>query len=203
LRSSIATFDQAVSATFGDPIALQMIGTVRSYCIAEQWVSFGCGYCVAEQRVGFGCGYCIAEQAVCLSGSDCVAEQWIGFGGGEGIQCKNRESDTEDSLAFHDDVLRVAVVGYGADLTPHRGYENFIDLMVVIDAINSWSSMSCYWIDLYAVAYVTKRNALQSRKHKTDNLIFDSIIHTKKDPYQSKPKRVFPHSDDPYFKSSK
>ena len=40
-------------------------------------------------------------------------------------------------------------------------------------------------------------------KHKTENLIFDSIIHTKKDPYQSKPKRVFPHSDDPYFKSSK
>ncbi|WP_178083768.1 hypothetical protein [Pseudomonas sp. Sample_9] len=191
MRSSGATFEQTVSATFGDPITLQMIGAIRGYCIAEQWVSFGCGYC-------------IAEQAVCLSGGrDRITEQRVGFGGGEGIQCKNRESDTEDSLAFHDDVLRVAVVGYGADLTPHRGYENFIDLMVVIDAINSWSSMSCYWIDLYAVAYVTKRNALQSRKHKTDNLIFDSIIHTKKDPYQSKPKRVFPHSDDPYFKSSK
>jgi hypothetical protein len=136
LRSSGATFEQTVSATFGDPIALQMIGAIRGDCIAEQRVGFGCGYCIAEQRVGFGGGYCVAEQAVRLSGGDRVAEQWVGFGGGEGIQCKNRESDTEDSLAFHDDVLRIAVVGYGADLTPRYEYENFIDLMVVIDAIN-------------------------------------------------------------------
>jgi hypothetical protein len=136
LRSSGATFEQTVSATFGDPIALQMIGAIRGYCIAEQRVGFGRSDCIAEQWIGFGCGYCIAEQAVRLSGGDRVAEQWVGFGGGEGIQCKNRESDTEDSLAFHDDVLRIAVVGYGADLTPRNEYENFIDLMVVIDAIN-------------------------------------------------------------------
>jgi hypothetical protein len=137
LRSSGATFEKTVSATFGDPIALQMIGAIRGYCIAEQRVGFGRSDCIAEQWIGFGCGYCIAEQAVCLSGGrDRITEQRVGFGGGEGIQCKNRESDTEDSLAFHDDVLRVAVVGYGADLTPHRGYENLIDLMVVIDAIN-------------------------------------------------------------------
>jgi hypothetical protein len=136
LRSSGATFEQTVSATFGDPIALQMIGAIRGYCIAEQWIGFGCGYCVAEQWVGFGGGYCVAEQTISLSSGHRVAEQWVGFGGGEGIQCKNRESDTEDSLAFHDGVLRGAVVGYGVDLTPRYGYENFIDLMVVIDAIN-------------------------------------------------------------------
>lgn len=56
--------------------------------------------------------------------------------------------------------------------------------------------MSRYWIDLHAVAYVIKRNALQSRKHKTENPVSDSFLHTKKDPYQSKPKRVFPHLDD-------
>jgi len=123
LRSSSAAFEQAIGTAFSDPIALQMIGTVRGYCVAEQRVSFGGRYGVAEQTVG-------------LSSGDRVAEQRVGFSGGEGIQRKNRESDTEDSLAFHDDVLRGAVVGYGADLTPRHGYENFIDLMVVIDAIN-------------------------------------------------------------------
>jgi hypothetical protein len=126
-----------------------MIGTVRGYCVAEQWIGFGSSYGVAEQRVSFGGRYGVAEQRVSfggrngvaeqtvgLSSGDRVAEQRVGFSGGEGIQCKNRESDTEDSLAFHDDVLRGAVVGYGADLTPRHGYENFIDLMVVIDAIN-------------------------------------------------------------------
>jgi hypothetical protein len=149
LRSSSAAFEQTVGTTFGYPVVLQVIGTVRGYCIAEQWIGFGRGYGVAEQwigfsgrygvaeqRVGFGGGYGVAEQTVCLSSGDRVAEQRVGFSGGEGIQCENRESDTENSLAFHDDVLRVAVVGYGADLTPRHGYENFIDLMVVIDAIN-------------------------------------------------------------------
>jgi hypothetical protein len=136
LRSSSAAFEQAIGTAFSDPIALQMIGTVRGYCVAEQWIGFGSSYGVAEQRVSFGGRYGVAEQTVGLSSGDRVAEQRVGFSGGEGIQCKNRESDTEDSLAFHDDVLRGAVVGYGDNLTPRHGYENFIDLMVVIDAIN-------------------------------------------------------------------
>jgi hypothetical protein len=176
LRSSGATFKQTVSATFGDPIALQMIGAIRGYCIAEQRVSFGCGYCIAEQRVGFG--------------------------GGEGIQCKNRESDTEDSLAFHDDVLRVAVVGYGADLTPHHGYENFIDLMDVIDAINSWSSMSRCWIDLHAVAYVIKRNALQVESIKPKIPFLTVFAHKKRPASVETETGLFPLRR-PYFKSSK
>jgi hypothetical protein len=138
LHSSCTAFEQAVGTAFSDQVTFQAIGAVGSDCIAEQWIGFGRGYGVTEQ--------------------------WIGFSGSEGIQCKNRESDTEDSLAFHDGVLRGAVVGNGTDLTPHRGYENFIDLMVVIDAINSWSSMSHHRADIRDIAYVSKRNALQSRK---------------------------------------
>ncbi|WP_285409589.1 hypothetical protein [Pseudomonas sp. FR229a] len=38
---------------------------------------------------------------------------------------------------------------------------------------------------------------------KLTNRISDSFMQAKKDPDRSKPKRVFPHSDDPYFRSSK
>ncbi|MET1069358.1 MAG: hypothetical protein ABWY28_15240, partial [Pseudomonas prosekii] len=36
-------------------------------------------------------------------------------------------------MAFHDRVLRVLLVGYGADVTPRIFYENFIAVMVNID----------------------------------------------------------------------
>ena len=37
---------------------------------------------------------------------------------GESVHCKNRESDAEKDLAFHDGVLRGVVVWYGGDVTP-------------------------------------------------------------------------------------
>jgi hypothetical protein len=37
---------------------------------------------------------------------------------GESVNCKNRESDAEKDLAFHDGVLRGVVVWYGGDVTP-------------------------------------------------------------------------------------
>jgi hypothetical protein len=39
-------------------------------------------------------------------------------GSGKSVNCKNRESDAEESLAFHDRVLRGVVGWYGADVTP-------------------------------------------------------------------------------------
>jgi len=118
LHSDGAAFKQTVGTTFGNSIA--------------------------EQRVGFGgCGYGVAEQWISLSsGGDCITEQWIGLsssrngalfqqtissafgdqrfgrGSGKSIQGKERESDAEKGLAFHECVLRDAVVGSGADLTP-------------------------------------------------------------------------------------
>jgi len=41
-------------------------------------------------------------------------------------------------LAFHDRVLRGVVGGYGADLTPRIFYENFIDVMVTINASDGY-----------------------------------------------------------------
>jgi hypothetical protein len=57
----------------------------------------------------------------------------VNRGSGESVNCKNRESDAEDSLAFHEGVLRGVVVGSGADVTPRIFYENFIAVMVNID----------------------------------------------------------------------
>jgi hypothetical protein len=36
----------------------------------------------------------------------------------------------------------VLLVGYGADVTPRIFYENFIDVMVTIDASNGWNVFS-------------------------------------------------------------
>ncbi|MBU0817577.1 MAG: hypothetical protein KKC24_01845, partial [Gammaproteobacteria bacterium] len=55
---------------------------------------------------------------------------------GESVNCKNRESDAEKDLAFHDGVLRGVVVWYGGDVTPRIFYENFIEVMVNIDGID-------------------------------------------------------------------
>jgi hypothetical protein len=52
---------------------------------------------------------------------------------GESVNCKNRESDAEEELAFHGGVLQGVVVLYGADVTPRIFYENFIEVMVTID----------------------------------------------------------------------
>ncbi|CAI8903426.1 hypothetical protein EMIT0P171_30277 [Pseudomonas sp. IT-P171] len=57
-------------------------------------------------------------------------------GRGKSVNCKNRESDAEDGLAFHDRVLRGVVGWYGANVTPRIFYENFIDVMVTIDGID-------------------------------------------------------------------
>jgi hypothetical protein len=39
----------------------------------------------------------------------------------------------------------VLLVGYGADVTPRIFYENFIDVMVTIDASNGWNVFSTGW----------------------------------------------------------
>jgi hypothetical protein len=50
------------------------------------------------------------------------------------VNSEYRKSDAEDGLAFHDRVLRGVLGWYGADVTPRIFYENFIDVMVTIDA---------------------------------------------------------------------
>ena len=110
LHSCVATLDQAIGATFG--------------------------YTTFQQTIGAAFGYTAFNQAIRPAFSD----DGLGGSGGESVNCKNREGDAEKDLAFHDGVLRGVIGWYGADVTPEIFYENFIELMVTIDASNGCQS---------------------------------------------------------------
>ncbi|VVP42202.1 hypothetical protein PS898_04880 [Pseudomonas fluorescens] len=87
MHSHSTALKQPICTTFGNQIALQTIRTISSNCVAEQWVSLS------------GC-------------CNRIAEQWIGLSSaGNSIECEQRESEAEDGLAFHVDVLRVQWLG--------------------------------------------------------------------------------------------
>jgi hypothetical protein len=87
---------------------------------------------VFDQTVGTTFRHTTFNQSIRAAFSD----NRVNRGSGESVNCKNRESDAEEDLAFHDGVLRGVVVGSGADVTPRIFYENFIEVMVTIDAGN-------------------------------------------------------------------
>ena len=90
---------------------------------------------------------CLIDRAIRATFGNAVFDQTIRatFGNyrlsgrsGKYVGCQYGESKAEDELAFHDVVLQGVVVGYGADVTHWIFSENFIGLMVNIDAADSW-----------------------------------------------------------------
>jgi hypothetical protein len=149
---------QAVGAIGGDGVALQAVGAIGGDGVALQAVGAIGSDGVALQAVGTIGSDGVALQAIRTIGSDAILDQAIrttlghpafnqtiratfshdrlNRGSGKSVNCENRESDAEEGLAFHDRVLRGVVVWYGADVTPWIFLENFIDVMVNIDAID-------------------------------------------------------------------
>jgi hypothetical protein len=130
------TFQQAIGATFGYTTFQQAIGATFGYTTFQQAIGATFGYTTFQQTIGAAFGYTAFNQAIRPAFSD----DGLGGSGGESVNCKNREGDAEKDLAFHDGVLRGVIGWYGADVTPEIFYENFIELMVTIDASNGCQS---------------------------------------------------------------
>lgn len=101
MHSDGTAFEQTVCTTFGNQIALQAIRAISGNGITEQWIGLSRGSnSVAEQWIGLS------------RRSNSIAKQWICLSsGGNSIQCEQRESEAEEGLAFHVDVLRVQWLG--------------------------------------------------------------------------------------------
>ena len=162
LHSCVATLDQAIGATFGHTAFQQTIGATFGYAAFQQTIRATFGYAAFQQAIGATFGYTTFQQTIGATFGHTAFQQTIGaaFGyttfnqairpafsddglggsGGESVNCKNREGDAEKDLAFHDGVLRGVIGWYGADVTPEIFYENFIELMVTIDASNGCQS---------------------------------------------------------------
>jgi hypothetical protein len=147
---------QTIRAIGGDSVALQTIRAISGDSVALQTIRTISGDSVALQTIRAISGDSVALQTIRAISSDSVALQTIrtirrnsvlvqtigavggdhcvGRGSGESVNCENRESDAEKSLAFHDGVLRGVIGWYGADVTPGIFYENFIAVIVNIDA---------------------------------------------------------------------
>ena len=128
---------QAIRAIGGDGVALQAIRAIGSNGIALQAVGAISGHPILDQAIGATFRHATFNQAIRAAFGD----DRLSRGSGESVHCKNRESDAEKSLAFHGGVLRVLLGGYGADVTPHNFYENFIGMMVNIDGIDRASGI--------------------------------------------------------------
>ena len=126
---SDAFFDQTIRATFSNAILDQTIRTTFSHTFFDQTIRATFSNTILNQSIRTTLSHTAFNQAIRTTFSD----NWLSRGSGKSVNCKNRESDAEKGLAFHDRVLRVLLVGYGADVTPRIFYENFIDVMVTID----------------------------------------------------------------------
>jgi nucleoside diphosphate kinase len=140
MHSGVAAFDQAVGTTFGNTVAIQMIGAVSSNTVAIQVIGAVSGNAVTVQVVRTVSSNTVAVQVIRAISRYTILYQtigatldhtafnqtirtafgdnWLSRSSGKSVHCKNRESDAEEGLAFHDGVLRVVMGGYGADVTP-------------------------------------------------------------------------------------
>ncbi len=114
MHSGVAAFDQAVGTTFGNTVAIQMIGAVSSNTVVIQVIRTISRYTILDQTIGATLGHTAFNQTIRTAFGD----NWLSRSSGKSVHCKNRESDAEEGLAFHDGVLRVVMGGYGADVTP-------------------------------------------------------------------------------------
>ena len=113
--------------------------TNPSCAVLGQTVGATFSHTTFQQTISTAFGNAIFDQAIRATfGNDRLG------GGGEYIGGQYRESEAEDELAFHDDVLRGVVSWCGAIVAPGNHQENFIDMMVNIDG--SDSSFSFLWL---------------------------------------------------------
>jgi len=147
--SGYAVLDQTVGAISGYAVLDQTVGAISGHPVFDQTIRAISGHAVFDQTVGAISGYAVLDQAIRTPFSHTAFNQSIraafsdhrlSRGSGKSVNCKNRESDAEKGLAFHDGVLRVLLVGMERMLVPRIFYENFIDVMVNIDSIDRRNS---------------------------------------------------------------
>ena len=131
-HSGSTVLDQTVGTTFGNAVLHQMVGTISGYAVFDQSVRAISGHTIFDQTIRTPFSHTAFNQTIRAAFSD----HRLSRGSGKSVNCKDRESDAEEGLAFHDGVLRGVVGWYGADVTPRNFYENFIDVMVNIDGID-------------------------------------------------------------------
>jgi hypothetical protein len=124
------TFQQTVRAAFGYTTFQQTVRAAFGYTTFQQTIRAAFGYTTFQQTVRAAFGYTTFNQTIRAAFSD----DGLRGSGGESVSCKNRECNAEKDLAFHESVLRGVIGWYGCDVTPQDFYENFIELMVTIDA---------------------------------------------------------------------
>ncbi|MDH0704762.1 hypothetical protein N5D41_25115, partial [Pseudomonas toyotomiensis] len=125
-----AVFDQAIRATFGNPVFDQVIRATFGNTVFDQAVRATFGNAVFDQTVGTTFGNAVFDQTIRATFGD----YRLSGRSGKYVGCQYGESKAEDKLAFHGVVLQGVVVGYGADVTHWIFSENFIGMMVNIDA---------------------------------------------------------------------
>ena len=134
-------FQQAISTTFGDAAFQQAISTTFGDAAFQQAIGTAFGNAAFQQAIGTTFGDAAFHQAISATFGNAFFDQAIGAafgdnrlgGGGEYVGGQDRESKAEDDLAFHEGVLRGAVVGVAPLLRPTTVNKNFIEMMVDID----------------------------------------------------------------------
>jgi len=127
---SNAALDQTIRTTFGNTTFDQTIRTAFGNTAFDQTIRTAFGNTAFEQTIRTAFSQTAFDQLVRAAFSD----QGVSRRYCKSVNCENRESDAEKGLAFHDRVLQKVVCLSGADVTPRSFYENFIDVMVNIDA---------------------------------------------------------------------
>ncbi len=125
-----AALDQTIRATFSDAAFDQTIRATFSDAAFEQTIRATFSNATFDQTIRTTFSQTAFDQLVRAAFSD----QGVSRRYCKSVNCENRESDAEKGLAFHDRVLQKVVCLSGADVTPRSFYENFIDVMVNIDA---------------------------------------------------------------------
>jgi hypothetical protein len=147
-----AVFHQAVCTTFGYTVALKTLCTTFGYTVALKTlcttfshavflktISTTFSYTTFQQPIRTTFRHTTFQQTVRTTLSHTAVHQAIraAFSEGrlgKGAYSKYRESEAKQELAFHDGVLRDVIGWYGCDGTRWIFLENFIALMVTIDA---------------------------------------------------------------------
>src|SRR3989344_270169 len=153
---------QAVGAIGGDGVALQAVGAIGSDGVALQAIRTIGSDAILDQAIRTTLGHPAFNQTIRATFSD----NRLNRGSGKSVNCENRESNAEESLAFHDRVLRGVVGWYGADVTPRIFLENFIEVMVNIDAIDRGRSRPLVSVMMRHRALITLRINCNAQSHR-------------------------------------
>ena len=107
-------FDQTIRTTFGNAVFDQTIRAISCNTILDQTIRAIGSHAILDQAIRTTLSHTAFNQTIRTTFSN----YRVSRSSGESVHCKNRESDAEKDLAFHDGVLRGVVVWYGGDVTP-------------------------------------------------------------------------------------